>query len=340
MTSDSVEKLNITEIGGASAPDALQDPEEGRFVRSLEGLRVEDVAPGEAQKPTEQKGFDVFSAVRIVLLCVCLGIFVYCGWQLITIFESYQRGDTYYDGLADDFHRMLEADENGPVSPLGRLFSDRPMNGYGREEETGGEAPVQREYSLRFQRLRVYLGNLAQSNDETYGFISVDGTKIAYPVVQAEDNQYYLTHSFDRTPLKAGSIYVDFRNDPVVEKNRNLVIYGHNMQNGAMFHDLTKYLDEDFFMTNGVEIATMDGIYRFQVFAVYAVNKYEPYYSTFFTNDDAFVDFCRQVEQRSLFHRSDVSFSPDDVILTMTTCVTGDLNSRYAIHAKLIGIDT
>lgn len=305
-------------------------------------LTAADTVPGLTEEAKKKK--DLFGLIRVLLILLCVGIFAFCGYRLVEIFVDYRLSDDFYNDLVDEYRRIMDADGEPGVLPLDMMRQDAPMKNYADRENGGTDEPdpgpvIPHVISRRFQSLRVYIGNLKQSNPETYGNISVEGTKIFYPVVQAADNSFYLTHGFDGSPLKAGAIYVDFRNSRKVEDNRNLVIYGHNMQNGGMFHSLEKYLDEEFFKSTNIEVATLDGIYTFEVFAVYAADKYEPYYSTFFGDDAAFLKFCDQCVERSMYDKK-MEFTPDDVILTLSTCVTGRPNERYAIHARLIKVET
>ena len=121
----------------------------------------------------------------------------------------------------------------------------------------------------------------------------------------------------------------------------NTFIYGHNMLNGSMFCDATKFLDESFFMNpaNDIEITTFDGHYTFRVFSAYTTNKYDNYFKTYFPTNDSYLEFLTEREAKSHFHKEGVTFSPDDVIITLSTCILGDDDGRYAIHAKLIKVE-
>lgn len=314
------------------------------FELSLLNMTVADAAPEyaaahpECMEPKKKSRVDPTTVIRAVMIVLCVGLFAFSAYQLVLIFIGYSNADEMYGDLHEEFERLLSADENGVMAPMARSGSDRPLKPYGQKDDPSDTEPVH-ETSLRFQRLRVYLNSLTGKNPDTYGHISVTDTNIAYPIVQSEDNKFYLTHGFDGSPLKAGAIFVDFRNSRKIEENRNIVIYGHNMQNGAMFHDLLNFLDEDFFMSNDVEITTADGIYTFRVFSIYEVSKFEPYYMTFFYTDEDFLEFAETAEKNSKYHK-DVSFSTDDILLTLSTCVTGNTSIRYAIHAVLIGVET
>ena len=44
------------------------------------------------------------------------------------------------------------------------------------------------------------------------GWLTVNSTRINYPVVKYKDNDYYLTHSFDKTYNSAGWIFANYAN--------------------------------------------------------------------------------------------------------------------------------
>ena len=71
-----------------------------------------------------------------------------------------------------------------------------------------------------------------------------------YPVVQGEDNEYYLHHTFRKEANKAGSIFLDHRNRADFTEQR-VIIYGHNMKDGSMFSNLKKYQDKTFRKESG-----------------------------------------------------------------------------------------
>ena len=67
-----------------------------------------------------------------------------------------------------------------------------------------------------------------------------DASGVDYPVVQGENNEYYLHYTFDRMENIAGSIFLDFRNRADFTDSK-VILYGHNMQDGSMFSHLEKY---------------------------------------------------------------------------------------------------
>lgn len=93
--------------------------------------------------------------------------------------------------------------------------------------------------------VRKQFQDLQKINPEIVGWITMDDTQINYPIVQAKDNDYYLFRNYKGEDMRAGSIFMDHRND-VKSQNRNTILYGHRMKDGSMFGSLKKMLDEDF----------------------------------------------------------------------------------------------
>ena len=81
--------------------------------------------------------------------------------------------------------------------------------------------------------------------EEIIGYIEILDTNIAFPIVQGENNSYYLKHLPNDNKNKMGSIFLDYRND--MYNDKNTIIYGHNFNNGTMFSDLLKFKDKEFY---------------------------------------------------------------------------------------------
>ncbi len=323
----------------------VQTEENNLFLQSLDELSVEDVVSPERRK-SKKKLISTWDLMRVLVILVCVAVFALCFSELAQIFEDYQRGDDIYDPIKDKFFDLINGLYASPVEQMVLAPSDRPMHNYA--DILSGNIPVYPNQgvdrvntSLRFRKLLTFIEGLKVENPDTYGYIYIPNSKIAYPLVQSTDNNYYLNHSFYGTELNSGAIYVDFRNADNVEHNQNIVIYGHNMMNGSMFYDVTKYMSEDFFYNNDiVEITTFDGLYTFQVFSAYPTTKYDDYFSTHFINDEMFMQFCEKRRARSLYVKEGITFTPEDTIITFSTCITGNPDGRYAVHAKLIKVET
>ena len=116
---------------------------------------------------------------------------------------------------------------------------------------------------------------LKRINSDTVGWLELFGTHINYPVVQGNDNLEYLNKDIFGYSTMSGSIYLASENDRSFGDRYN-IIYGHHMNNGAMFGDIEKYLDPDFFASHSEGILqTAQGDYSVRVLACIKTNAYE-----------------------------------------------------------------
>ena len=180
------------------------------------------------------------------------------------------------------------------------------------------------------------INSLKQKNKDTVAFIKVNGTNISYPVVQSTDNEYYLRHSFDNSYSQAGWIYMDYRND-VSLKDKNTIIYGHNMLNNTMFSELTKMLENTFFDiqdNNYINLCIENKSTLWKIFSVYVTNPDTYYMSINFASKNNYSEFLNNLKNKS-FYNFNENVSNENKILTLSTCT--NLNTkRLVVHAKLV----
>lgn len=86
--------------------------------------------------------------------------------------------------------------------------------------------------------------DMMDSHPDMIGWLSIEGTKVDYPVMQNADNQYYLHRDIDGNDAVAGSIYMDSAHD-ISERGLHTV-YGHHMKNGTMFKDVSRFIDSQY----------------------------------------------------------------------------------------------
>src|SRR5699024_4597425 len=92
----------------------------------------------------------------------------------------------------------------------------------------------------------LQMEELQKQNSDIVGWVEIEGTNISYPVMQGEDNEFYMKHNYLKEENTYGSLFLDKDYD-WNNKSSNLLIYGHNMQDGTMFHDLLNYADEQYY---------------------------------------------------------------------------------------------
>lgn len=183
--------------------------------------------------------------------------------------------------------------------------------------------------------LNVNFDNLKQINNDTVGWIKVEGTKINYPFVKTDNNEYYLKHSFDKSKNKKGWVFLDFRND-IENLSRNTILYAHGLVNNQMFGSLRGVLRKSWYTNKNnyiITIATPKGNQKWQVFSVYKIEPESYYITTYFENDDKYKEFIATIKSRSIYNFS-VEVTENDKILTLSSCY--DDKKRMVLHAKLI----
>ena len=122
----------------------------------------------------------------------------------------------------------------------------------------------------------------AQSLNTAYpdaiGWLYIPDTVINYPVMQSDDNFYYLDHAYDGSPLKAGSVYLDCRCEGRFRNPINIV-YAHNMKNGSMFAQITRFKNDSFFESHKYGwLATPETVYRIDFFSLAVADWHDELY--------------------------------------------------------------
>lgn len=189
--------------------------------------------------------------------------------------------------------------------------------------------------------LPVNFEELQAINPEIYAWIQIPDTKVDYPILQHEedDQSYYLTHNMYGEKATAGSIYTEYYNkkdfyDP------NTVIYGHNMKNGSMFHNLRYFAQEDFFEEHeDMYIYTPNSILCYKIFASYEYDDRHLLASFDFYDEEVFRNYIEEImNPRSMYTmlREGYRIEPGNCIVTLSTCVGNKPNSRRLVQAVLV----
>lgn len=183
------------------------------------------------------------------------------------------------------------------------------------------------EYTIDFDKLK-------KQNSDAVAWIKVNNTKMEYPIVKTENNEFYLNHSFDKSENLAGWIYADYRNK-FDGKDKNIVVYGHNMRDGSMFGSMKNILTSKWYNNkeNYNIIFNIEGencIY--EVFSVYKIEAEDYYIKTKFSDNKEFEEFINTIKKRSI-KNFDTNVSKDDSILTLSTCANNN-KYRVVLHAK------
>lgn len=178
--------------------------------------------------------------------------------------------------------------------------------------------------------------DLPGRNPDVRGWVRQEGTIIDYPVLQGEDNDWYLSHDIDGKKLVAGSIVLDFRVD-IQNIGRNTPLYGHNMKRGHMFHSLVNYKTEKYFKAHPtIRFDTLYDEMEWEIVGVYVVDSSYNYVITMdFEDDAAYRAFLDDITERTMYPLKE-PLTLEDKILTMVTCSYEFDGAKTVIQAKLI----
>jgi sortase B len=171
--------------------------------------------------------------------------------------------------------------------------------------------------------------------------LKVPGTNIDYPVVQTDNNKKYLDTDFFGNPNKNGSLFFD-RSNLISKYNSSqcLVIYGHNMKTGQMFHELIKYQDVEFYKK--YPTLGMNTVYDWRSYKIFACflagsedENFYNYRKFNFDNPKKFTNFVNEIKDKSYFSTS-VDIVDTDSILLLSTCSYEFKGARLVLAARLI----
>lgn len=192
-------------------------------------------------------------------------------------------------------------------------------------------------YYISFPFYKVDFTNLIKKNKNTVAFIHLNNTNINYPIVQTNDNDYYLTHAFDNSYNSAGWTYMDYRNT-LSPLSDNIVIYGHGRLDNTVFGSLKKALTKDWQSNKEnyiINFSTPTNNYIYQIFSIYTIESESYYITTDFSNTKEKEKWIKTMVNRNTASTIQTTADVNDKILTLSTCYNNN-GIRIVVHAKLI----
>ena len=120
------------------------------------------------------------------------------------------------------------------------------------------------------------LTELQAVNPDVRGWLTVDGTHIDYPVVQGATNMDYINRDVYGAFSLSGAVFLDSRNAPDLTDAYS-IFYGHHMENGAMFGDVSKFADAAYFDAHpDASVVVPGAAYTLELFACLEADAYDP----------------------------------------------------------------
>ncbi len=248
----------------------------------------------------------------MAILCICLGIV-----NAAQVYYGYKKGQDEYMDLKElciiqpkEESELPALNEQEPVEEKLFLPEDAPAWNH-----------------IDFEKLHEISGNVV-------AWIELPGIDASYPVMQAEDNEYYLHRDINGDYLFAGSIFMDRYNDPKL-RNMNTIIYGHNMNDRSMFGKLREYRNKEFY--DGCPyfwIYTDEFSYLYQIFSVHPASDGSSTFTVKFIDADSFDSWLNKMKNSSEVS-NDITPNITDQIVTLSTC-TGINSEKQVVQGILI----
>ena len=183
---------------------------------------------------------------------------------------------------------------------------------------------------------------LYELNPDFFGWITIEDTRIDYPVMyNARNPLAYLGHDFYGQFSYAGVPFLDSDCDP---NGDYYLVYGHRMNDGAMFSDLVKYEKSDFWETHPT--FSFDTLYEERTYEVVLAikarvlnrderNGFRYYNYTSLDTEAEFDEFMDQARELSCYDTG-VEATYGDELLVLSTCYHYTTNGRFVLIAKRI----
>lgn len=268
------------------------------------------------------------------LLVLFIAIFIGCAIYLISYFMESKKSEDTVDGLKD---LVISDDEEDEV-----VFDSNYREVIVATETDAGQVEEKKYIDFDGTLVQKKYARLYKQNNDFIGWIKIDDTDIDYPVMQSMyEEEYYIYRDFDKQSSSAGTLFIDTSSDVIMSDN--ILIYGHNMHTGKMFHDLLEYESEEFYKNHKTfTFNTIHGDGTYEVIAAFRAKIYEVDYTGFkyyqffdASSEEEFMNYVKNcVSMTPYTIVNDVEYG--DKLITLSTCAYHTTNGRFVVVAKKI----
>lgn len=261
-----------------------------------------------------------------VLLCAAAG----AGWKLYRYYADYSEDRDLYQDLREEVVQTAEETQAEKATQETERYWE------------GGVKKYRRKLSRRSETapLTIDWDELKAINEDIIGWVYFTGLpQISYPILQADDNEYYVHRTFDLSSdtSKAGSIFMDYRMADDFSLPYS-IIYGHNVRDGSMLSDLAQlkdpalYDEEPYFW-----ILTPGGDYRYQIFSIFQCHRSaDVFQRSFDCWGEDFSIWQTTLKERSSM-QGDVELEENGHVVVFSTCVPNSFDRTIVCGIYLDG---
>ena len=268
--------------------------------------------------------------IRYSLLFVILSVGTMMLINLYVNFSDTQK----YDDIENDLNKIrldLDIPTNDNNEEI--IYIEPNEDDKERVTATTTTTTTTTIYDVKYEKV---FEKLLEINSDTVGWLTVNNTKIDYPVVKSTDNDYYLNRDYYKNKNRHGWIYMDYRNN-IDDLSDNTIIFGHNLSNQKMFGTLRYVTNSSWYKKSSNQIITFNTTkenMKWQIISIYKIPVTNDYLIANFASLDEKLDFFKMIVERSIYDFN-ATYDENTKILTLSTCSNGS-KERLVVHAKLI----
>ena len=270
----------------------------------------------------------------ICLIISLLAVFCFSGWKLFSYYRESTETQSEYDALAQ---LKQEAPTLPAIVKPTQPPETEPLET--QPDPNEGLTPMTHPVTGETVWMRQEFCALFEINPDIIGWITLEGSKIDYPVVhRPEDRNYYLYRDFYGKKASRGCIYAREECDFLTPSD-NIVLYGHMMNDGTMFADLNGYKYEKFWKKNPyIRFDTLRQTGLYEVILAFKANAdgdfaYHQY--TEFATEAELQEFWAQCTATA-YYQTNITPNLGDQLLTLSTCEYTLTNGRLVVIARRI----
>lgn len=245
-----------------------------------------------------------FKLIKIFLLLLCVCSYLFCCYRFFLIFMENITSKTLKEELIEKINIPEDLTEDKSV--------------------------------------QINFDELKNINQDVVGWINIKDSQINYPIVQGNNNSFYLNHSFEKKWSNYGSIFIDFNSSPQFN-NYNTFIYGHHTKNGSMFGELYKFMNYDYYKEhNEIYLYTPTKNYIGIIFSAYLDSTTSDSYKKVIRTSVEYNEYLEIIKKKSNYKINVDIDTNVDKIITLYSCShepNKQKTDRYFIHAVLRSVE-
>ena len=308
--------------------DTLSDGEIHEVCRQVEQARQKSKNKKNMHKLNKGMAIAMFA----VIFLVC---FAYLNWNLVLDYRTNYEAQALHAMIDESY---VEQTKTASLLEQGSIAMQNNVLKAIQEQEV----PLADTMTIDETRILGKFRSLYYKNEDFRGWLTIDGTKIDYPVMSRDqDNDYYLDKNFEHEEDKNGLLILDYR-CKIDGTNQNLIIYGHNMRTGVMFGTLKKYKDKAFCEKHPtIQFDTIYENSEYEIVAAmlsevaYADEDVFRYYDAIdMSTQEDFDLFWNNISENALYVRQELEYG--DACLILSTCDNYKEDGRFVVVAKKV----